>query len=74
MWVRFPLWAPGDKMLLLEIGVMLYLLIGICLYLTYLDDIRQHSKDSKASKFIRRIIYIVTFIISVLLWPLLIGA
>jgi hypothetical protein len=57
---------------MLEIGLMLYFLIGLALYLRYLEDIKAHSETSVG--YIRRIIYIVTFIVTVLLWPLIIGA
>lgn len=59
--------------MLLEIGIMLYALVGICLYLIYVKDVQQHAKENLHSRYLRRIAYIITFIVTVLLWPLLAG-
>ena len=59
--------------MLLEIGIMLYILLGLCIYAIYIKDVHQHAKENLHSRYLRRIAYIVTFIITVLMWPLLVG-
>ena len=56
----------------LEILVVFYALFGVCLYLAYLKDVQTHALTIE-SKFLRKILYIVTFIVGIIFWPLLIG-
>lgn len=48
--------------------------MGILIFSIYRKDVQEHTSRVAASRFIKRIIYIVAFIVSVLAWPLLIGA
>jgi len=57
----------------IELGFGLYLIFGICLYLVYKEDVREHTSRVTTSNYMKRMIYIVTFIVTLLLWPLLLG-
>ena len=59
---------------MLTILIPSYLIIGIAIYLVYREDVVNHVAKNAASAYIKRIIYLVTFIVTMLLWPLLIGA
>ena len=60
--------------MVVEIGLILYILIGILIFTIYREDIKRHANKVQANGFIKRIIYIVVFLTSLLAWPLLIGA
>ena len=51
-----------------------YLIVGFAIYMIYKEDVAHHVAKNASSIYIKRIIYIITFIVTMLLWPLLIGA
>ena len=59
--------------MLTEILLFLYLVAGFCIFYNYIGDVKEHAGRVANSKYISRIIYIVTFFATALMWPLLIG-
>jgi hypothetical protein len=59
---------------MLTILIFSYFIVGFAIYLVYKEDVSTHVAKNAASIYIKRIIYIITFIVTMLLWPLLIGA
>ena len=51
-----------------------YVLVGILVFVTYRKDVHEHVAKNAASSYIKRIIYIVAFLATIVAWPLLIGA
>ena len=56
--------------MVIEILIMLYFLIGILVYWCFKHHVIEHILKVKANKYIARIIYIVTFLTTLLFWPL----
>ena len=68
-----PTAGSRNTIMYIELLLFLYLVVGFCIFYNYFEDVTEHAKRVANSTYISRIIYIVAFFATVIMWPLLIG-